>query len=147
MSKPGPIAITSERLAASGTEDGHQMALFRWAYDPRTQALYPEVKWLFAIPNGGWRDKRTAALMRATGVKRDVPDICLPIRRGPWQVLWIELKRPASEDGVRRAGNVRKGQTDWLEHLKTQGHASISCVGWEAARDLIIQYLEFKGVG
>ena len=48
--KPKPSKpITPEQLAASGSEDGHQSALFCWAALNTEQ--YPQLKNLFAIPN------------------------------------------------------------------------------------------------
>jgi len=40
---------------------------------------FPELAYIFAIGNGGLRDKRTGAKMKAEGVKRGVPDIMIPI--------------------------------------------------------------------
>lgn len=146
MAKPrvNPKPITPEGLAASGTEDGHQMALFAWASSPQAQAEWPDLRWLFAIANGGYRNKVTAVRLRAMGVKKGIPDICLGVRRGSFACLWIELKIPKREDG-RRAGTARKEQTVWLDHFKEMGHGAIVCRGWDHARQVIIQYLEWDG--
>lgn len=136
--------ISPEQLAASGSEDGHQMALFCWAAIHAEE--YPELKWLFAIPNGGFRDPITANKLKSTGVKSGVPDICLLIRRKEYAGLWIELKRPKSVTVTgkkRAAGKVSEDQKPWLDHARSQGHGAASCVGWEAARDMIIQYLNY----
>ena len=42
-------------------------------------ARYPALRWLHHSPNGGVRDKRTAALMRAQGVRAGFPDLILPV--------------------------------------------------------------------
>ena len=67
--------MTPEQLAAPGTEHAHQVALFCWLATmlPR----YPEVKWIYAIPNGGKRDPITANKLKSEGVKSNsngVPD-------------------------------------------------------------------------
>ena len=61
------------------TENQEQAALFEWA--EAASGKYPELRLLHAIPNGGLRDGRTAAVLQRTGVKSGVPDIHLPIPR------------------------------------------------------------------
>jgi hypothetical protein len=39
-------------------------------------ALPPDA-FYFAIPNGGWRTKAEAGILKATGVKAGVPDLCI----------------------------------------------------------------------
>lgn len=138
-----PEPITPERLAASGTEDGHQKALFCWASSWRIQEIYPDLRWMFHIPNGGHRHKAVALELKAMGTKKGVQDICLPIRRGDFAALWIELKIP--KQGTKRAGRLREEQTPWRDHMRSQGHAACVCRGWEEARRMIIDYLEWKG--
>ena len=54
---------------------------------------YPQYdRMLFAIPNGGHRDIRTAARLKAEGVKRGVPDLFLSIPRAGYCGLYIEMK-------------------------------------------------------
>lgn len=134
--------ITPESLAKSGTEDGHQAALFCWcALNPQ----YPELRWLFAIPNGAKRDKITANRLKATGVKRGVLDTFLPVRRGQFSGLWIELKK--IELKPKRAtskGGVSDEQDEWKTHLLSQGFGVYVAYGWEDARDCLINYLEWK---
>lgn len=138
------MAITPEQLAASGTEDGHQAALFCWV--ALNIKEFPDLAWLFAVPNGGFRDAITANKLKSTGVKRGVPDICLLVRRGSFAALWIELKRPKSvtaKGKKRKAGESTHEQNVWRIHILSQGHGAAVCVGWEAARDMIIEYLNY----
>lgn len=131
-----------EKYALSGSEDSHQISLFMWA--AQNKEKYPELRWMFAIPNGGWRHKAEAGKLKAMGVKAGVLDICLPIRRGEWAALWIELKKPADKVNNKRKGANREEQLEYLNHLRSQGHAAMIAVGWEAARDAIIWYLDWK---
>jgi hypothetical protein len=124
--------MTPESLAKSGSEDAMQMALFCWAQ--QNQDKYPELKYLFHIPNGGFRDIRTAGKLRATGVKKGVPDICLPVKRGLFSGLWIELKKDYKAP-------ISKEQEEWLDFLRTQGFAALVCVGWTDAKEVIECYL------
>lgn len=123
---------------AGASEDSHQIALFGWTALPEIKTKYPELKWLFAVPNGGFRNKATAGKLKASGLKKGVPDICLPIKRGIYSGLWIELKvkknKPTPE------------QLEWISLLQSQGFGACVCVGFQEARDMLIKYLEFKNV-
>jgi hypothetical protein len=115
------------------TENQEQAAIFEWA--ALMERKYPELRLLFAVPNGGYRPPKTAAILKMTGVKSGVPDICLPVPRNGFGSLYIELKR-------RKGGAVSVNQKMWLNALKTVGNKAVICKGWEEARDEIIKYLE-----
>lgn len=134
--------ITPEQLAKSGSEDGHQAALFCWIALNKEE--YPELDWAFAVPNGGKRDKRTANRLKATGVKSGVPDIFLPVRRGHFPGLWVELKRPElkpKREGSK--GGVSDEQNEYKKHLISQGYGVYVAYGYEDARDTMIAYLNY----
>lgn len=118
-------------------EDQEQAKVFRWA-DLQTNVM-PELALLHAIPNGGQRSKATAAILKATGVKAGVPDICLPVARQSYHGLYIELKRPATAG--RRQGKVSEIQSVWLERLHAQGYCVDVCYGAEEAIRTIRSYL------
>lgn len=132
--------ITPEMLAAGGSESDHQKAFFCWCALNRTR--FPELEFCFAVPNGGKRDKLTAARMKAEGVRAGVPDIVLPLilydrfdrmlRAG----LWIELK-------VGK-GTVSTEQNNWHVFLKRQGYTVVVCYSWIEAAQAVELYL--KGI-
>lgn len=127
--------ITPEMLAHNGTEDNHQAALFCWAALPETQAKYPEFeRLLFAIPNGGMRDKITAGKLKATGVKAGVHDIMLCVKRGAYPGLWVELKKIG--------GKAKKEQLEFMDAVRAQGFAACVVEGWEAAKHAITLYMD-----
>lgn len=136
------VPITPERLAASGTEDGHQMALFCHAIE----AAHDDYRWLllFAIPNGGERGEAQAARLVAAGVKRGVPDIFLPTAMGGYHGLFIELKKPkrvGKRGGMIGGGVVSDDQEKWGNVLVKEGYCLAVAWGWEQARDIIAMYL------
>lgn len=132
--------ITPEMLAKSGTEHGCQMAIFCWSNLAEVKKQYPVLQYMFAIPNGGWRGMIQGAALKAEGVKPGVPDILLPVKRGLWSGLFIELKRPSS--GNRPQGKVSSEQQDFIYFLTIQGYKCRVCVGWIQARDQIVNYME-----
>ena len=113
------------------SEHQEQAALFRWA--GFAAARWPELALLYAIPNGGHRHKAVAARMKAEGVKRGVPDLCLPVPRGNHHGLYVELKTAD--------GSASRAQRQWLTALQRQGYRVAVCRGWEAARAFIEDYL------
>jgi len=133
-----PNPITPEQLAKSGSEDGHQAALFCWTAMNMVQQ--PLLRWLFAIPNGGSRHSAEALKLKATGVKSGVPDLCLPVPRIPYHGLYIELKRPASLGKL--VGRASEDQLEWITFLREQGYMCRLCYGWEQARDCLLEYLK-----
>ena len=47
----------------------------------------------YAIPNAGKRSPSAAAWYRAEGMRKGVPDLCVPMARGGYHSLYIEMKR------------------------------------------------------
>jgi VRR-NUC domain len=121
-----------EQIAKSGTEAAHQTALFAWA--ALNTYKYPELAWMFAIPNGGTRNPIEAGFMKAAGVRSGVPDVFFPVARWGKHGLWIELKVGKNKP--------RKHQTEWIAMLMHLGYAVVVAYSWIEASDYIIQYLE-----
>ena len=113
-------------------EGEEQARLFSWA--GMVSHRHPELRMMFHVPNGGARNKTEAARFKAEGVKAGVPDICLPVPRGTYHGLFIELKRL---DG----GRVSPEQRAWLDDLLGQGYFAVVCFGWERASEIIQEYL------
>lgn len=112
----------TELSAVSGEvpeEHTEQVTFVNWF-----RATFPGVR-IFAIPNGGKRDKRTAQRLKDEGVEAGVPDLYVPA----WG-LWVEMKR-------RKGGNVSPEQADWLDYLQSVGDSVVVGYGWEDARDKV----------
>jgi len=115
------------------TESEHQAqaALFAWAKLMRGR--YPELNLLFAIPNAGKRTVKMGAWYKAEGLRRGVPDICLPVARNGWHGLYVELK-------VGRNTPTDEQET-WLAALEHQGYCAQVAYGSEAAVEAVASYL------
>ena len=76
----------------STVEHDEQAAFIAWARAMEGQ--HPELRLLYAIPNGGFRSARTAMTMKAEGVRRGIPDIHFPYPKGSKGMcgMWIEMK-------------------------------------------------------
>lgn len=113
-------------------EDQEQMNLFEWA--KIIENTHPEVRLLYHIPNEGKRAAYQGARLKAMGLKAGVPDLCLPVARGGYHALYIELKAPKNS-------YLSNHQRVWLDNLKAAGNYACCCHGWEEAADMIDWYL------
>ena len=113
-------------------EANEQATLFQWA--AFNEGKYPELALLYHIPNGGSRNKIEAYNLKRQGVKAGVPDLCLPVARGKYHGLYIELKHGKNK--------LSDNQKIWLKRLQNQGYCAECCYGWQAAANLIEEYLK-----
>lgn len=149
--------MTPDELCKTGSEHGHQKALFAWsnmAYqfglkaaddkdsyivryyaarflDKGELPIY-ELKWLHAIHNQGNASAIQGARAKAEGVKAGVWDIFLPVVvKGVYPGLYIEMKV--------KNNKLTKEQ----EQFKADNsHFMFAvCYSWQEARDAILRYL------
>ncbi len=113
------------------SESTEQQALFEWAEIAAKKT--PELKLLFAIPNGGKRNITTAVRLKKEGVKSGVPDVCLPVPCGEYHGLYIEMKVDENKP--------TENQSWWIEQLQKQGYRVDVCYGWGEAVKVIVGYL------
>jgi len=114
------------------TEHAEQAALIDWCAGQAPRI--PELGLLYAIPNGGARDVRVAVQLKAEGVQAGIPDLHLPVARGGWHSLYLELKRT-------RGGRVEPEQAAWHAALLAQGNDVRVCRGWVEAATVLLIYL------
>lgn len=129
------------------SEHDHQVEIFKWAKLHETRE--PRLKLLYAIPNGGLRNKITAAGLKAEGVKAGVPDMCLPVpwvKILPqttmsliftWSALYIELKKPGGRKPT-------KTQLKIHELLQSECNRVEVCYGHGEAITVLKEYLGMK---
>lgn len=140
--KKGKV-ITPEQLAASGSEDGHQMAVFCWAAD--NVGKYPPLRWYHSIPNGGSRHVVEAMKMVGAGLRSGVWDTFLPVPiQTDWAVqyagLYIEMKKEGER--TKKDGGLKPEQVEFGIFAKQVGYYCKVCYNWIEARDTLIAYLE-----
>lgn len=113
-------------------ESNEQMVIIQWA--EMNKSKYCELSLIYHVGNGGTRHIAEAANLKRQGVKPGVPDLVLPVARGGYFGLYIELK--ADENG-----KVSEHQKKWLKDLKEQGYMAGVCYGAEEAISVIKKYL------
>ncbi|MEN6312770.1 MAG: VRR-NUC domain-containing protein [Clostridiaceae bacterium] len=113
------------------SESTEQQALFEWA--EITAKKTPELKLLFAVPNGGKRNITTAVRLKKEGVKSGVPDICLPVPCGGFHGLYIEMKVGRNKPAAN--------QIWWIGQLRKHGYRVDVCYSWGEAVKVITEYM------
>ena len=113
-------------------EHYNQVAVVQWAaYQAKK---YPGLGLLYSIPNAARRSLRQGAWMKSEGLRAGVPDLCLPVTRGTFHGIYLEMKS--------MKGKTTKEQGDWLVELSKQGYKTAVCPGAEEAIHVIQAYLE-----
>lgn len=118
------------------SEAQEQMALFAWADQCVQLGVHPELKMMYAVPNGGRRDNIEAAHLKQQGVRAGVPDICLAVPRGKYHGLYVEMKVGDNKPTDK--------QNEWLANLSYYGYAVKVCYSCLAAKTAIERYLSLK---
>lgn len=117
------------------SESDEQKLLFAWA--EYAEVLYPELETMYHVPNEGRRSYRAGAELKKQGMKAGVPDICLPVSRGKYNALYIEMKRI-------KGGTASDAQKWWIDRLNHYGNLAVICHGFDEAKDVILKYLKAK---
>lgn len=115
------------------TESQHQMQVIKWSQQAHIRQAYPELKLLYHIPNERKCSQITGRLLKLMGLKKGVPDLHLPVPRGKWHGLYIEMKT--------EKGKTSEAQDWWLLELQKQGYCCAVCHGWQDAVDVLEAYL------
>ena len=115
------------------TEEGHQSVRFQWA--SLAKGKYPELAWLYAVPNGGLRHRVVASKLKAEGVRKGIQDLNLDVPRGHHHGLRIEMKSRC------RAARVRPDQAEVHVFLRAQGYSVVACRGADEAISALKAYL------
>ncbi len=95
--------------------------------------FYPQAL-LAAVPNGGARDARVGANLKAEGVLPGFPDLVLMEPRGGYHGAVIEMKRT-------KGGRVSVKQQKVLRGLEERGYKIIIGRGADEAFEMVEEYL------
>lgn len=84
------------------------------------------------IPNEGKRSLSYAARMKRMGLRSGFPDLLVPLARGGYHGLFIEMKYGKNK--------TTKEQKEWLERLSAEGYACAVCYNASEAIKTIESY-------
>ena len=91
---------------------------------------------LYAVPNGGKRDKVSAAIMKREGVLAGVSDLNLDIPSGKYHGLRIEMKTPK--------GRQQASQQQFQYNVERQGYKYVICHSLDEFSSIINRYLNLS---
>lgn len=125
------VAIGKRHGLPVPKEDAEQTLVVRWMELHRLTFCH--------VPNGGQRNKITAARLKGQGVRAGVPDILI-FNRPPLHPnavgTFIEMKR-------QKGGKTSEEQLKWMMDLRRQGWIGQVCKGYDDA----VRFLESVGYG
>jgi hypothetical protein len=97
--------------------------------------LYPSLApVLFAVPNGGRRDKATGARLKDEGVVAGVSDLILLHRTERFGALCMELKTPT--------GRQSESQREWQKMAENHGNKYVVVRSVKDMTDAVADYLK-----
>lgn len=115
-------------------EDKLQAACLIWF-----RLQYPQLRMLlFAVPNGGSRNKVEAAKLKATGVTPGVADLIFLLPRQGYNNLLIEMKTPT--------GKQSPEQKDFQKQVEKAGALYVICRSLEQFMLTINNYLNHEPI-
>lgn len=111
-----------------------QSALFTWARLPSVQAQLPGLDLLSSSLNGVRLTAAQAGKAKAAGMLKGEFDVKLPVARGGYHGLIIEMKAGKNDLTTEQLWyGTRMAQEGWL---------CAACWDWETAKDQITLYLQ-----
>ncbi len=117
------------RVNTSPMEEVEQRAVVQYC----TYAGIP----IFAVPNGGSRNRLEAIHLKEQGVSPGVPDLIIPLSCSGFHGLFIEMKR-------EKGSKVSSKQKEWIALLNANGYCARICRGFDEAREIIENYRNEK---
>jgi hypothetical protein len=123
-----------------------QKKYVEWARDPLVLRIYPSLAPLHSIPNGGARPRvknrqgkwwcPEGKRLKEEGLLAGMPDLCLPVSRGYWLTMYIEMKAPGE--------SLSKDQKRIITLLLEEGHHVVVADDVAFAKQETIIYLNQK---
>lgn len=122
------VMVTKKKPATHPSEDQEQIAVVDWCTAMRIPVAH--------IPNEGKRSPQRGALMKRMGLQKGFPDLFVPLPRGGFHGLFVEMKAIC--------GTCTKEQREWLAELNQYGYAVCVAHGATAAIEKIRKYVRLQ---
>ena len=117
-------------------ESEHQKALFDWIRNVGVRK-YPMLEMVFAIPNGGKRNKTTAINLKREGVLSGGWDIFLPYPNQGKAGLFLEMKAGKNK--------LTANQIKFRDALDDKYEFGVA-YSWSEAKNIILKYINYRRV-
>lgn len=116
------------------SEDMEQATVFDWCR--WAEKVHPELQLMHHCPNGGSRNKIEAGKLKRMGVLAGVADIHLPVPRGNYASLYIEMKYAN--------GRLEDSQKRFLLAAAGVGNYCVVCYNADTAVAIISEYIRLQ---
>ncbi len=113
-------------------ESKEQASLIQWARLSINK--YPELVYLHCSLNSVQLSSIQDKIAKSQGMIKGIPDLFLPVRRGTYSGLYIEMKIKGNE--------LTLEQEKFLSYVESQGYCVDVCYNWIEAKNTLINYLE-----
>lgn len=115
-----------------GTEQKHLLSWMKVNNNPVIRSMAEVV---YHVPNGGTRNGREAANLKEQGTRAGVSDLVIPMARGGYFGLYLELKATPPHNSM-----LAESQQGWLLKVHRNGYAAALAVGKAEAQEIIDRY-------
>lgn len=105
-----------------------QVACVQWF-----RMQYPRLM-IFAVPNGGERNIKTASRLKNEGVLSGVADLCILVPNDKFHGLFIEMKYGKNKQS--------QSQIDFQKYAESHGYAYCLCYDFESFICIVNSYLK-----
>jgi len=113
-------------------ESAHQQQVIEWVRMASRSAKYPMLNMLHCSLNGVKLSKTQAGIAKAQGMLSGVPDLFLPVPRGKYHGLFIEMKHGTN--------TLTDNQKKFLQNAANVGFAVSVCYSAQEAIKRIEDY-------
>lgn len=113
-------------------ESAHQQQVVEWARWASRSAKYPMLEMLHCSLNGVKLSKSQAGIAKGQGMLSGVPDLFLPVPRGKYHGLYIEMKHGSN--------TLTDNQKKFLQNAANVGFAVSVCYSAQEAIKRIEDY-------
>ena len=118
------------------TESAHQSQVIEWSRWAYKTGKYPMLNMLHCSLNGVKLSATQARIAKAQGMLSGVPDLFLPVPRGCFHGLYIEMKS--------EKGRLTENQQWFLSNAESLGYKTAVCYSAKEAIDAIEAYYSDK---
>lgn len=119
--------VEKVRKAPTMREHAIQVSVVTWF-----RLQYPSGL-IFAIPNGAYCGVKQARKLKAEGMTKGYPDLCIPMARKGYHGLFIEMKNG-------KKGVVSGEQHDMMIRLKQEGYQCAVCRSLDDFMNIVNDY-------
>lgn len=131
MTVKSAVKLTSR--GRGGPEEQQQTLFFDYCREMARVKDHPAYSLTFHIGNERKASIQRRMAMKRAGVRKGVPDICVPVANSKFNCLFIEMKV--------KPNKLSPEQAEFLRHLNACGNYAVVAWSGEEAIDILEKYI------